>query len=118
MDIQNGATMKVSLMIVDGESPDDSYVGIGMINGLDYRAIEDMRRDLLESMEAYVVDAEVPEGAVMANFEASNFSYEEGQQTFPETCQWDFPPHWEMDLKFEGFDIGCTTADDNEDLVF
>lgn len=38
------------------------------------------------------------------DFLATNISRNEGQMSFPETGQWDFPPHIEMDIEVINID--------------
>ncbi len=92
-------------IIYDGkvtESKDE--IGIGVVSGYTFQVMA----DLLDSGELYEAmcldEIEIPDGAIAINFRGTNLYREEGQMTFPETGQWDFPPYWMFDLKVTGFD--------------
>jgi len=78
---------------------------VGMINGIEQGVIFGAEDDLFESLEALLEGKEIPEKAFGVSVIVSNFCHEDGQMTFPETGQWDFPPYWEMDMKIKGFDV-------------
>ncbi len=78
----------------------DDCISIGIINGLSLSSvlkIQETLDDLI--LNDFDVDCLDEFGAFEVNFIAENVSYCEGQMTFPETGQWDFEPHYEMDLR-------------------
>ena len=82
-------------VLTDGELGDEMY-GIGIINGLHYSQLDDIHKELKD----YIIDLkdDYPPNCII-DFLATNISYSEGQMSFPETGQWDFPPHYEMDIQ-------------------
>lgn len=75
--------------------------GIGVIYGVDLETVLEISKTLWINLEI----EEKPE-ATLVNFKVTNITHEEGQQTFPETCQWDFLPYFEYhveDIKFDLF---------------
>ena len=80
--------------------------GTGMINGVDFNQVCQMEGNIYEEMENILEDIKIPKDAIGASFLMSDFVHEEGQMTFPETGQWDFPPHWTMEGILLGWDIG------------
>ncbi len=77
--------------------------GIGIVHGVDYGQVEYMLDEVISYMED--ADFDAPKGADIVSFRLENFSHQEGQMTFPETGQWDFPPHWEMDIEVIGYRV-------------
>lgn len=98
-------------ILVDGKiNPDfdDDEFGIGLVHDLNFGDLQYAMRDLFD----YMLDMDItpPDGAYCVNFRVTNLSHESGQMSFPETGQWDFPPHWEMDVEIIGYDIDATTT--------
>lgn len=73
--------------------------GIGYIYGLHYNSVEDIFKNTLAYFEEGILEGFTPKKNSIVEFNAINILYQEGQMSFPETCQWDFPPHWEMDIE-------------------
>ncbi len=76
--------------------------GIGDVYGVEY----ELCREILErELSPYLQEAFInpPKEAHTAIFRFSKFSHQEGQMSFPETGQWDFPPHWEMEVEVIGY---------------
>jgi len=72
--------------------------GIGIINGLHYSELDEIHDALKEEiLESFDVEKDFPPNCSI-DFIAKNVSHQEGQMSFPETGQWDFPPHYEMDI--------------------
>ena len=93
-------------VLTDGELEDEMY-GIGIINGLHYNQIDELHNDLKD----YIIDLkdDYPLNCII-DFLATNISYNEGQMSFPETGQWDFPPHYEMDIQVIQYKVPCEAA--------
>lgn len=88
----------------DGATTSQEEFGIGIINGFDFGLVCAAEKDIFESVRDYFDDSDIPENTVSALFRVTNIIHNDGQMTFPETGQWDFPPHWEMDLEFIKFE--------------
>ena len=91
----------------DGELLSREERGIGVIYGMDQAEIDDLIGDLWGGIEE--MDLDVPCGAHCAEFIVKNPVHQEGQMSFPETGQWDFPPHWEMDIKVISYEVEDAT---------
>ncbi len=94
--------LEVWFPVFDGEIDIGAMV-VTMINQMD----EPMMSGILVDIEGYAEEAEIniPAETFGVKFKATKFSHHQGQMSFPETCQWDFPPHWEMDFNLIEFDI-------------
>ena len=92
-------------ILENGELSDKDETGIGTIHGVEFEWI----REIYDNGELWCymeqVEIDPPANAIVVNFRVSNLSAQEGQQSFPETGQWDFPPHTEMDVEVIGYDI-------------
>ena len=86
----------------DNLSKDDLV--IGLINGVEFHQVINMESDLYESAVEEIPD-KLPDDAISIKFIASGFCHQEGQMTFPETGQWDFPPYWEVHIQLDGYDV-------------
>ena len=78
---------------------------IGMVNNIDFQILCEIQSTLTDTLMDCGFAEPLPGNAICAHFVLTNFKYQEGQQTFPETGQWDFPPHWEMDIELTGYDV-------------
>lgn len=92
---KNRPSFEFWAVIENGEIHDDMY-GIGLMNGIHSSEIESLTAEI-DTYLAVSID-EFPDNATL-HFLATNVFFEEAQQTFPETCALDFPPHWEMDVE-------------------
>ncbi|MBT9173885.1 MAG: hypothetical protein DDT21_02291 [Syntrophomonadaceae bacterium] len=102
--IMNEQYFNAWAIVHDGEIATKDEIGIGVIYGYDFAAMNDLLTSG-ELYEAMCLDKiEIPNGAIAINFRGTNLYRESGQQTFPETGQWDFPPCWMFDLEITGFD--------------
>ena len=72
-------------------------IGLGIINGVNFEVCCQLLEELKDSLEDFFKPEEEKEGLI--EFTISNLSWDDGQMTFPETGQWDFPPHWEYDIE-------------------
>lgn len=79
--------------------------GVGMIHKAYYWDIESVIKDLHYAYSDCMDNEELLEkilefkGVVVVNYLISNMVHQDGQMSFPETGQWDFPPYWEFDFK-------------------
>lgn len=84
---------------------DKECSGVGMIYKAYYGTIESILKDLYYAYSDYIDDEETLDkileykGGVIVDYLISNMVHQDGQMTFPETGQWDFPPYWELDFK-------------------
>jgi len=96
-------------ILEDHELKEDMW-GIGIINGLHYSELDEIHDELKDYIiDQFDVKNEFPPNCSI-DFLAENVTHEEGQMSFPETGQWDFPPHYEMDIsviKIEPFSEGA-----------
>jgi len=78
----------------------DGCISIGIINGLTLCSVLKIQ-EALDDLILNDFDVECLDefGAFQVDFIAENVSYCDGQMSFPETGQWDFEPHYEMDLR-------------------
>jgi len=93
------------IYIQDGKICKDTS-GIGYIFGLHSSEIESVCKEAIFYFEDELVEFEKSDNCCV-DFIAKNITHQEGQMTFPETGQWDFPPHYEMDItitKIEHFE--------------
>ncbi len=87
----------------------------GMLYGVHYAQVEDILEDLYDNFYDYGSDhlnGEELAGNGCIDFELTDLSWDEGEMSSPEECQWDIAPHWEFDFnvtKHEKF------PDDEED---
>jgi len=90
---------------LNGELSGREETGIGSIHGVEFEWV----REIYDNGELWCymeqVEIDPPANAIVVNFKVSNLSAQEGQMSFPETGQWDFPPHTEMDIEVIGYDI-------------
>jgi hypothetical protein len=82
--------------IIEDSKLDDDMYGIGIINGIHAATLDQIH----EELKHYILDLidRFPSHSVV-DFIAENVCHEGGQMSFPETGQWDFPPHYSMDIK-------------------
>jgi len=80
--------------LVDHELRDEMY-GIGIIYGIHSSEFDQIHEELKDYIREIIED--FPPNCTI-NGMAKNVTYEEGQMSFPETGQWDFPPHYDMDI--------------------
>jgi hypothetical protein len=71
--------------------------GIGEIYGCNFNQVEEIAKEIFENLGEWIVLEKNP-NAFGIEFKVTDIQWEEGQQTFPETCAWDFPPTWIYDL--------------------
>ena len=84
-------------VIVFGGFVDKETSGIGIINGLHYCELNDIFTSFIDCISNLDECDELPRDGVV-NYLVTNVNHQEGQQSFPETGQWDFLPYWEMNL--------------------
>lgn len=83
----------------DGEVSKDGMSYMTLVNGLEYLILDDLFEEALSYFtEEGILDFEPPRSGCVT-FKATNIHYDKGQMTFPETGQWDYCPHWEMDIE-------------------
>lgn len=88
--------IEFSAIIADGKL---DVVGIGMIYGVHANAVEYIEKDIeSDDFADYLKLDQSPKDCII-NGKLKNISYFEGQQTFPETCQWDIAPGWQYDVE-------------------
>ena len=72
-------------------------VGLGIVNGVTLGVAsaiyEQLNDEVVDHLEGVNID-----GDRVLDFTLSNISFMDGQMSFPETGQWDFPPYFEFDL--------------------
>lgn len=78
---------------------------ISTIHGLDYNQCCQCEDSLLEQAGEIIEDSDIPTDAEIVNFRVNDFCWFEGQMSFPETGQWDFPPEWHFDMKITGYEL-------------
>ena len=93
------ATVEGWILIYEGELQYDETMGLGKINGVQFQTCCDLlENDLIkDAIEDTDFKAEKRDGVV--EFVITNLKWDKGQMSFPETGQWDFPPHWEFDIE-------------------
>ena len=99
------------LMYDDDGTIDRSCSGMGYVYGLHCGELE----DILDAAISYFEDGDFEFEGIkfgMVDFIATKVIKQDGQMSFPETGQWDFPPHWEMDIRVTG-----VTLFEHEDLI-
>lgn len=85
-------------LLFDDGKIDEECSGIGMIWGVHAGNIEEILEEFIKNIKEGDIEIDLS-GVGCVNFEINNIFHCEGQMTFPETCQWDFPPYWEFDFK-------------------
>jgi len=68
---------------------------IGMINGVKFCDAWAIHEQLQNDIYDFICDEDM-QGDRLIEFTLSNISFNDGQMSFPETGQWDFPPHFEF----------------------
>ncbi len=95
--MNNGASFQFWVFLTDGEIQDEMY-SIGILNGINACEIDDLTIEMIEEVkDSYDLKKDFPPKCVIY-FTAENITSMEGQMSFPETSQWDFPPYIEMDV--------------------
>lgn len=89
-------------LLENGKLSHPDEMGISMIYGFGLDEIESMKSNIFEEMEC--AEFVAPDDATSIRFRIGNFAHQAGQMSFPETGQWDFPPHWEMECVVIGID--------------
>ena len=93
------------LMYEDGVI-DKTCSGMGYVYGLHYGKLDDIFEAAISCFEEEgLVENFEPIVNGYVRFTATNVSWDEGQMSFPEAGQWDFPPHWEMDITIDNVDM-------------
>jgi len=82
---------------LDGHKIADEMYGIGIINGLHFAEIDQFHDELKDMFEDNFEYEDFPPHCTI-DLVANNVVFQEGQMSLPETGQWDFPPHYEMDI--------------------
>jgi hypothetical protein len=85
-------------LVYDDGVIDKSCSGIGYIYGLHCSDLD----GVFDAVVRYFEDGDFEFEAIehgSVDFIATNVIHQDGQMSFPETGQWDFPPHWEMDIE-------------------
>lgn len=86
-------------VIITDHKVEDCHFGMGVINGLHAAEIDQIEVELKEIFDAdFDIDCDFPANCAV-DLVAENITYEQGQMSFPETGQWDFPPHYEIDMR-------------------
>jgi len=85
-------------ILFDDHKIDEECSGIGMVYGVHMGHVEQIFEEAIRDINVNNIEIDLS-GTGCVNFEINNITYCEGQMTFPETGQWDFPPHWEFDFK-------------------
>ena len=80
---------------------DGSCTVFGNVHDLNWTMLDQAYEDICESLSE--MDGQPP-NAVAVNVRLSNFYHHEGQQSFPETGQWDFLPYWEFDVEILSYE--------------
>ena len=88
----SGGTIEGWVMTSGGDS---GLCDIGMINGVKFCVAWAIHEQLQNDISDFICDEDM-QGARLIEFTLSNISFNEGQMSFPETGQWDFPPHFEF----------------------
>lgn len=83
-------------------------IGLGLINGVNFESCCQLLEELKDGLEDFFTPEKKVEGLI--EFKITNLSWDDGQMTFPETGQWDYPPHWEYDIDWE-YDIELTETE-------
>lgn len=88
---------KISVLETPWES--DTPFIIGEVHGLDFHLVEQFYKndDLIHSLQELEIEWEDENQPV--EIKVHSLSWFEGQMSFPETNQWDFPPSWEFELE-------------------
>ena len=84
-------------LMYEGGVIDKSCSGMGYVYGLHCGELDDIFKAALSYFEDGDFEFEEIEFG-MVDFTATKVVHQDGQMSFPETGQWDFPPHWEMNI--------------------
>lgn len=88
------------VMFNEDGSIDKESSGIKDIYGLHCGSLDEVLNSALGYFADNLVEIEPIKGGCVT-FTAKNVVHQDGQMTFPETGQWDFPPYWEMDISID-----------------
>jgi hypothetical protein len=88
----------------DDGSIDKECSGMMDIYGLHCGSLDEILEAAISYFEGGDIDIEPIMGGYLT-FTAQKVTHQDGQMTFPETGQWDFPPHWEMDISVDKVDL-------------
>ena len=94
--------------IEDGK-PDSDLLCIGLVRNMLWDELSAAYEDLKE--EVVEMGMEIPDGAYGVVLHLKGMEWRPGQMSFPETCQWDFPPHYEFDIEIVRFDKQMKTGE-------
>lgn len=72
-------------------------IGLGMINGVEFQTCCEILEGLKDGLEDIGGIELGKEGII--HFLVKDIHWDDGQMTFPETGQWDFPPSWWYDIE-------------------
>lgn len=91
------------LFYSDGEIDRDCS-SAGMIHGVHYGQIEQILDEVYKSFDDlfsdYIGDSEdFLSGHGCIDYTIKNISWDDGQQSFPESGLWDFLPHWDFNIE-------------------
>lgn len=105
---------------------EDGVADIGMVHGsMHYHDIGRIFDEVLEDDRFFdALEGHDLMGEGIVGFEITNISWDDGQMTFPETGQWDYPPHWEYGVtiveieRFPEYEESPETINDNSEVPF
>lgn len=95
--------MQAYIMYSDGVIDRDCS-SAGIIYGVHYGQVESILDEIVNNFNEWFSD-EIGEsegflaGNGMIEFNIIKIHWDSGQQTFPETGQWDYLPHWDFDIE-------------------
>lgn len=84
----------VDVCFVDGEY---EWLVPMIVNGIEFNMVDGASDEMMAEPSEYF--EWLKPGTWIVKYFVSNVSHEPGQMSFPETGQWDFPPHFEFDIK-------------------
>lgn len=73
------------------------WLAPGLVNGVTFPEVEGVITEIeIDPREFFEWDSP---GVWIVKYFVSNITFEQGQMSLPETGQWDFPPHFEFEVK-------------------
>ncbi len=100
------ARMEAWIFYVDGEICRETS-GAGIIYGVHYGHVEQIIDEVIDNFHDWFSDYIDDEnddflsGNGIIEFEIKNISWDEGQQSFPESGLWDYLPHWDLNIELK-----------------